>query len=159
MTTRRPKSKPRKLRLSGVGKKGVRTQFAALCYRVTKKGRLKVCLVTSRNSGRWILPKGWPMDGRSPARAAAQEAWEEAGVKGRSHDLCLGVYDYRKSTDRLRRPHLAMVYPLKVKQVFKSWPEAKQRRRRWATLEKAATLVQEPGLQAILAGFDPERLP
>lgn len=158
MTTRRPKSKPRKLQLSGVGKKGVRTQFAALCFRTTVKGKLKVCLITSRNSGRWILPKGWPIDGRTPARAAAQEAWEEAGLKGRSYDQCLGVYDYRKSTDRNQRPLLAMVYPLKVKEIAKSWPEARQRQRKWVTLPRAAELVSEPGLKLILEAFDPNGL-
>lgn len=158
VTSRRPKPKPRKLSLSGVGKRGVRTQFAALAWRITAKGRLKICLVTSRNSGRWILPKGWPMDGRTPGRAAAREAWEEAGVKGRASERCLGVFDYRKRSDKTRRPHLAMVYPLKVGSVSNTWPEMRFRRRRWVTPQKAATLVDAPGLQQILLAVDPARL-
>ncbi|MFC6583776.1 NUDIX hydrolase [Sulfitobacter aestuariivivens] len=54
----------------------MRTQFAALCYRV-KKGKVQVLLVTSRGTKRWIVPKGWPMDGKTPAQSAALEAWEE----------------------------------------------------------------------------------
>ena len=53
-------------------------QVAALCHRRTKAGQKEVLLVTSRGTGRWILPKGWPMRGKSDAQAAAQEAWEEA---------------------------------------------------------------------------------
>jgi 8-oxo-dGTP pyrophosphatase MutT (NUDIX family) len=67
----------------GGGKKSdVRTQFAALCYRVVKK-KVKVLVISSRGTGRWIVPKGWPMDGKTPADAALQEAWEEAGVIGK----------------------------------------------------------------------------
>ena len=62
--------------LRGAAKSDVRTQFAALCYRI-KRGKVQVLLVTSRRTKRWIVPKGWPMEGRTPADSAAQEAWEE----------------------------------------------------------------------------------
>ncbi|MFQ6553034.1 NUDIX hydrolase [Aestuariibius insulae] len=152
----RPLNKPRKLSLSGVSKRSVRTQFAALCWRV-KKGEVQICLVTSRTSKRWILPKGWPMHGRTPAGAAAIEAYEEAGLRGRSYDICLGVFDTRKHHDK-RQPYLALVYPIKVKTVLNNWPEKDERRRKWFTPEKAAERVDEPGLAEILRRFDPASL-
>ena len=76
-------------------KSDMRTQFAALCHR-RRAGRTEVLLVTSRGTGRWIAPKGWPVAGLTPAETALQEAWEEAGVRGRVEDLCLGLYSYVK---------------------------------------------------------------
>ena len=59
-----------------------RHQVAALCWRMGQGGAVEILLVTSRDTGRWVIPKGWPMDGKSASAAAAREAWEEAGVKG-----------------------------------------------------------------------------
>jgi len=84
--------------LHGARKGEVRSQFAALCYRI-KRGKVQVLLVTSRGSKRWIVPKGWPMEGKTPAASAKQEAWEEAGVYGRSVGSCLGVYSYAKDVN------------------------------------------------------------
>ena len=64
-----------------------------------KNNKIQVLLVTSRGSGRWILPKGWPMDGKTPAASAAQEAWEEAGVDGTPDSRPLGLFSYNKSLD------------------------------------------------------------
>jgi len=69
------------LSLHGAAKGEVRTQFAALPFRV-KEDKVQVLLITSRGTGRWIVPKGWPMEGKTPAESALQEAWEEAGVQG-----------------------------------------------------------------------------
>ena len=105
-------------------KRDLRTQFGALCYRV-RKGRPEVLLVTSRGSGRWIIPKGWPMDGKTPGQSAKAEAWEEAGVKGKLHKGCLGLFSYVKSDpDGADLPCVAMVYPLKVKSMADDFPEA-----------------------------------
>ena len=93
-----PKIRQLPLSLDGGGKRDVRSQFAALCYRV-KDGKTRVLLVTSRGTGRWIIPKGWPMDGKTPAETAAQEAWEEAGVTGKVQDMCLGLFSYRKTME------------------------------------------------------------
>jgi 8-oxo-dGTP pyrophosphatase MutT (NUDIX family) len=95
------------------------------------------------------------MDGRSPARAAAQEAYEEAGLKGRVSEICLGVYDYRKSLDK-KRPYLTIVYPMRVKEELTKWPEKKQRKRKWFSRNKAATKVLEPALKAMILAFDPQ---
>lgn len=134
-----------------------RLQVAALCYRVSG-GRCEVLLVTSRETGRWVLPKGWPMPGRSPWSAAAREAFEEAGVLGRSGRVCIGQYSY----DKLLKggaavPCRVCVYPLRVGKLLPDWPERRQRVRRWMTPRKAAARVAEPELAALLAGFDPDR--
>lgn len=71
-------------------RQGARTQYGALCWRL-KDGKPQVLLITSRRSGRWVLPKGWPMDGLSGPEAALTEAWEEAGVRGKVKPDCLGI--------------------------------------------------------------------
>lgn len=140
-------------------KSDVRTQFAALCYRV-KKDKIQVLLVTSRGSQRWILPKGWPMDAKTPAESAAIEAWEEAGVIGTPDPRPLGLFSYSKTLEDgdPDLPCVAMVYGLKVKSLADDYPEAGQRRRRWVSRKKAARLVDEPELSRILRDFDPRAL-
>jgi len=139
-------------------KSDVRTQFAALCYRINKS-KVDVLLITSRRSGRWIVPKGWPMDGLTPAQCALQEAWEEAGVVGKAQDRCLGLYSYNKFlTSKLGFPCVAMVYPVLVKSLKSEYPESDQRRRKWFSLKKAAARIGEPELARILRDFDPKML-
>lgn len=142
--------------LSGQSKRDVRSQFGALCWRMNK-GKCEVLLISSRNTGRWVIPKGWPMDGMTPAEAAAQEAWEEAGVSGRISDRAVGVYSYVKPLDTTRLPCLAMVFPLKVKTVHDTWPEKSQRTRRWFTQRKAATKVDEHELRQLITQFTPAK--
>jgi len=139
------------------GKKhDVRSQFAALCFRMVA-GKPQILLITSRRTKRWIVPKGWPVAGMTPADTAAQEAWEEAGVRGEVYDQCLGVFSYAKVMDENRAPLpcLTMVYPLAVSATAAQYPEVDQRRRKWFTPKKAATKVLEPELAHILSGFDP----
>lgn len=137
----------------------LRTQFAALCYRQTKSGT-EVLLITGRRTGKWKLPKGWPMKGRMPAKTAAQEAWEEAGVKGRPIDYCLGHYFYSKRTSTgITLPCMALIYPVQVETLKKSWPEVGQRRRKWFSPKKAARKLNSPELARALLNFDPARLP
>lgn len=150
-----PKQLP--ISLHGGGKRAARTQFAALCYRV-RRDKVQILLVTSRKRGRWIVPKGWPMDGKTPAASALQEAWEEAGVTGRSAGECLGVYSYLKERDEERDlPCLAMLYPVRVKSLAKRFPEAQERRRRWVSRKQAARLVAEPELAQMILDFDPRK--
>ena len=140
------------------GKTDVRTQFAALCYRL-KKDKVQVLLVTSRGSGRWIVPKGWPMDGKTPADSAATEAWEEAGVTGKTDTRPLGMFSYSKTfEDDEDLACVAMVYAIKVKKTAREYPEAKQRRRKWVSRKKAAAMVDEPELARIIRDFDPRVL-
>lgn len=138
-------------------KSDVRSQFAALCFRI-RRGKPEILLITARGSGRWILPKGWPMDGLTPADSAALEAWQEAGVSGEAFDRCLGLYSYSKSIAGTGLPIMTMVYPVRVKSLASKFPEAGQRRRKWFSPKKAAKKVAEPELARILKGFDPSRL-
>ena len=152
-----PMIKQLPLTLRGSHKSDVRSQFAALCYRV-QNGKLQVLLITSRGTGRWIIPKGWPIDGLTPAHSAAQEAWEEAGVMGKPVDLCLGLFSYRKFIEGEETlPCVAMVYPLKVKRLAKDFPEAGQRKMKWVSRKRAAQMVVEPELARILRDFDPRQ--
>lgn len=138
-------------------KSDVRSQFSALCYRF-RRGKPEILLITSRGSGRWIVPKGWPIDGLTPAASAAQEAWEEAGVIGTFDDRCLGLYSYSKSVGGEGFPIVTLVYPVKVKSLANSFPEVGQRARRWFSPKKAAKLVVEPELARIIKDFDPRQM-
>lgn len=140
--------------LLGQTKRDVRTQFGAICWRLHNK-KHQILLITSRNTRRWVIPKGWPMDGMTPAEAAAQEAWEEAGVTGKVSSRAAGVYSYMKPLDASKLPCLAMVFPLKVKTLHADWPEKSQREREWFSIKKAARMVSEPELQQIILRFDP----
>jgi 8-oxo-dGTP pyrophosphatase MutT (NUDIX family) len=145
--------------LHGGAKGSARTQFAALCWRV-RRGKLQVLLITSRRRKRWIVPKGWPMDGKTPAQCALIEAWEEAGVRGTESDDCIGVYSYarlREGEEDL--PCLAMLYPVKVKSLKKKFPEAKHRRRKWVSRKKAAKMVTERELGKLILGFSTPKKP
>ncbi|KAF0677014.1 NUDIX hydrolase [Profundibacterium mesophilum] len=149
--------KTRPMRLASARKRDVRTQFGALCWRI-RKDKVQVLLVTSRGTGRWVVPKGWPMDGETPADTAAIEAWEEAGVEGAVRDSCLGIFTYLKVMDGDDLPCVVAVFPIKVTKSHDTWPESKQRRRRWTSPKKAARLVAEPELARLLLDFDPRRL-
>ncbi|WP_108483607.1 NUDIX hydrolase [Oceaniglobus ichthyenteri] len=138
-------------------KREVRTQFGALCWR-RHNGEVQVLLITTRRTKRWIVPKGWPMGGETPAGAAAVEAFEEAGVEGKLYDTCLGMYAYTKEMEGDDLPCVVAVFPLKVTKKHKDWPEAHERTRQWFSPKKAAQLVQEPELKRILRTFDPKTL-
>lgn len=128
----------------------VARQVAALCWRM-RKGRAQVLLVTSRDTGRWVLPKGWPMAGLGPEAAAAREAWEEAGVEGKVTAEALGCYGYDKILrSRIALPCSVGVYPLRVQNLKGNFPERNQRRRKWFFAEEAARLVAEVELAALL---------
>jgi len=146
------------LRMEGSAKREVRTQFGALCFREVK-GETQVLMITSRNSRRWIIPKGWPMAGQTPAASAATEAFEEAGVEGKAYNVCLGLYSYLKLIDKGDDLHCAVsVFPLEVKTIHKTWPEGKERKRKWMSAKKAAARVREPELRKIIKGFDAKLL-
>lgn len=152
------KTKMRPMKLEPSQKREVRTQFGALCYR-TRDNHTQILLITSRGTGRWILPKGWPMADISPNDAALQEAWEEAGVEGKVMGNSLGIYSYRKLDDQIDLPCVVAVFPIKVQRLKSKYPEKEQRQRRWFAPKKAAELVSEPELAQIIRDFDPSILP
>lgn len=140
-------------------RENARSQFGAICYRL-QKGKPELLLITSRGSGRWVIPKGWPMPGETPADTAAIEAWEEAGVVGRVHPLCLGIFSYVKTVDRRHQmPCVVAVYGVMVRRLERSFPERGQRKRKWVTPKRAAQMVDEAELSQLLERFDPKDLP
>jgi 8-oxo-dGTP pyrophosphatase MutT (NUDIX family) len=134
-----------------------RTQFGALCWR-RHRGRIEVLLITSRDTGRWVIPKGGAIEGLSPAGSAAREAWEEAGVEGAVDEAVLGLFRYDKLLKSARRvPCEVQVHALRVARLAARFPERGQRRRRWFDAARAAPLVNEPDLRRLLAEL-PARL-
>lgn len=126
-------------------------QVAALCYRETNAGK-KILLVTSRGTGRWIVPKGWPIKGLDDPQAALQEAWEEAGVKSAEIETNpVGHYDYdKKRSGGDITPVKTQVYLAEVETLSETYPEDHQRERQWFSKDEAASRVQEPELKEIL---------
>lgn len=152
------KIRQKALQISDHDKRDVRTQFGALCWR-EQDDEVQVLLVTTKRSQRWILPKGWPVHNATPAEAALTEAWEEGGVVGKVQTICLGIFSYRKElSDDSNLPCVVAVFPVKVKELEKNWPEKDSRKRKWYSLKQAANLVEEPELSAILKKFDPSDL-
>jgi 8-oxo-dGTP pyrophosphatase MutT (NUDIX family) len=132
-----------------------RAQYAALPWRKLD-GRLEVLLITSRETRRWVIPKGWPIKGLKSAPSAAREAFEEAGVLGQISRKPLGQYHYDKRLRSGRVQHVRVtVFALKVAEESPVWPEQGQREKRWLTPAEAAPLVDEPELVALIAAFAP----
>lgn len=134
----------------GVGK---RRQVAALPWR-GEGAALQVLLVSSRETKRWVIPKGWPMKDRTDPAAAAQEAYEEAGLDGVIGEQPIGAYEYLK---RLKSGAARLVkvdvYPFQVTGGHPSWPEKGQRTLQWMSPIEAALGVQEPELRDVIARF------
>jgi 8-oxo-dGTP pyrophosphatase MutT (NUDIX family) len=108
-------------------------------------------LVTSRETRRWIIPKGWPQKGKAPHHSAAREAYEEAGVVGAVGRRSVGSFAYKKRFNNGRVMACEVhVFPLKVKRQRKQWPERRQREVKWVSAKEAAKKVQEPKLSAII---------
>jgi 8-oxo-dGTP pyrophosphatase MutT (NUDIX family) len=128
-----------------------RLQYAALPYRRSTGHRPEFMLVTSRDTRRWIIPKGWPKKGKSPHRSAAHEAFEEAGVLGAIGRRPVGSFAYAK---RLKNGGAVecevRVFPLQVKRQRKEWPEKQERRVKWLSASKAAEKVKDPVLSKII---------
>ncbi|RFC65428.1 NUDIX domain-containing protein [Fulvimarina endophytica] len=128
-----------------------RRQTAALPYRIKPGGELQVLLLTSRDTGRWVLPKGWPMPGKQLRRAAEIEAYEEGGVVGRTVKKPIGTYDYDKIDGRKKMPCRVHVFPMPVDDLLDEWPEQDERRREWFAAKDAAKKVDEKELRSLLA--------
>jgi 8-oxo-dGTP pyrophosphatase MutT (NUDIX family) len=131
-----------------------RRQVAALPWRRGKDG-LEILLVTSRETRRWVTPKGGRMVGMTDAAAAAREALEEAGVEGVVGDAPLGTFRYLKVLKR-RAPRwcVVAVYALEVRAEYPTWHEQAERERMWFTRDEAVRRVDEPDLKALITAFE-----
>ena len=128
-----------------------RRQVAALPLRLAKNGAIEILLVTSRDIGRWIIPKGWTSKGIKDCKAAAREAREEAGVKGKILREAIGTYRYIKRELGNGALIEVRVFLLKVSKRCKRWPEKRERRRAWFDIEDAASRVSDPELSILIA--------
>ena len=126
-------------------------QIGALPMHWDKKGNLRILMVTSRDTGRWVMPKGWLMDGKRPWAAAEIEALEEAGAVGHIGHEVIGTFHYDKGLDDgSSLPCRVDVYPMIVDKLKRRWKERNERRRHWFTPKAAAKRVQEPELERML---------
>jgi 8-oxo-dGTP pyrophosphatase MutT (NUDIX family) len=117
-----------------------------------------VLLITTRGGRQWLVPKGKPMRGLTPAQAAAEEAWEEAGVRGEIAAEPIGAFGHRKGSVFAGRRLQVDLYPLKVEMEAEDFPEAHERQRRWVSIPVALRLVRSPGLCALIALFGDQPL-
>ena len=125
-------------------------QYAAMPL-VQEQGATRVVLVTSRDTGRWVLPKGWAERRLSGAELAAKEAFEEAGLVGAVQAQSLGTYGYLKRLPRNAAMACRVeVFSMRVDTMLEDWPEREQRQRRSFTLAEAAETVAEAELQDLL---------
>jgi 8-oxo-dGTP pyrophosphatase MutT (NUDIX family) len=136
---------------------GAKQQFAALPWR--RAPGFEILLITSRETRRWVIPKGWPMPEKSAAESAAQEAYEEAGIRGQMAVQAMGLYGYSK---RLRggakKRFRVDVFAMEVTEVLDQWPEAHERARLWLSPVEALALVEEPELAALIRTFAGDQL-
>ena len=127
-------------------------QYAALPFRFHH--HLEILLISSRETHRWVIPKGWPMKGRKPHAAAAREALEEAGVVGRIAKQPVGSYQYIKRLKNGAPLQCTVdVFPMMVSRQRDRWREQDERTVRWFPAEEAAVAVEEPELQALIDEF------
>ncbi|MFZ2101356.1 MAG: NUDIX hydrolase [Oricola sp.] len=132
-----------------------KVQYGALPWRAID-GTLEVMLITSRDTGRWIIPKGWPHEGMTPARSAAQEAWEEAGITGAITKMPVGRYHYLKVLGEDDAVDCVVhVHAMEVEEEHPRWPENSQRKRQWFLRHEAADRVDEPDLREIILKCSP----
>jgi 8-oxo-dGTP pyrophosphatase MutT (NUDIX family) len=127
------------------------TQAGVIPYRIAD-GQVEVLLVTSRDTGRWVIPKGHVDAGMTPQEAACQEAWEEAGITGEvTTRMPLGFVPYlKKMKDGSNVPASIAVFPMLVEKQKNKWQERGERTRTWFPIGKAAELVNEPALSMLM---------
>jgi predicted phosphate transport protein (TIGR00153 family) len=129
------------------------TQYGVLPYRVADDGGIEILLITSKERGRWVIPKGNPIPFMLNHESAAREAFEEAGVEGPIALDPAGSYRYAKKRRGGSAPAIVNVYPLEVARMAAAWPEDRERIRQWFAPEAAAEAVEEPELKVIILSF------
>ncbi len=129
-----------------------RYQVAALCWRPEGEGEgIRILLLTSRETRRWIIPKGWPKTGLDAAATAREEAWEEGGVVTDEAGRHVGRYGYAKRMRGVPVGTEVDVFAFRVSELADDYPEAGQRERVWLAPSEAAARVDEPDLAQLLA--------
>jgi 8-oxo-dGTP pyrophosphatase MutT (NUDIX family) len=130
-----------------------RRQYAALPWRI--QGGPEILLLTSRDTRRWVIPKGWPMKGRKPHMTAALEALQEAGLLGKIAKAKFGSFHYDKRLNSGEAVVCSVdVFPLRVLRQRKKWPEKDQRITQWFPPAEASGLVDEPELSEMIRSFE-----
>lgn len=115
---------------------------------------VEIMLITSRDTGRWVLPKGWPEAKELLCEAAAREAGEEAGLSGTISHHEAGRYFYAKALASGEEvPCEVLVFPLQVDKIADRWKEKRSRTRKWVSPAEAVRMVNEPDLGQIIAYF------
>ncbi|MDE1938771.1 MAG: NUDIX hydrolase [Alphaproteobacteria bacterium] len=138
---------------TAAAKKTSGIQYAALPYRVSE-GTVEILLITSRRTRRWIIPKGWPVDGLQPPACAAREALEEAGISGEMEKRAIGHFRYFKHLRNGAGMSCKVdVFALKVTRERNAWAEKNDRERRWCMVADAAAAVAEPELRLMILKF------
>jgi 8-oxo-dGTP pyrophosphatase MutT (NUDIX family) len=127
-------------------------QFAALPFRL-EKSELRVMLITTRNKGRWSVPKGSPIPRMRPHRTAAQEAFEEAGVTGPVAKRAVGSFKHCRWKGERKQTIDVDVFPLKVCRQESWWPEKGERKAIWVSARRATRLVHKAALRRLIARF------
>lgn len=133
----------------------VARQIGALPLRREADGTQLVLLITSRDTRRWIIPKGWPWPGEEDWIAATEEAREEAGIVGHVQHDAIGSFTYEKRHPQGPMLVRVTVYLIEVTGMLEDWPESNERERAWFTLADAARVVMEPELKALLNDLVP----
>ena len=149
-------SSPLEKKRSGgrVSRPDVALQYGAICLRFSPGSdrAIEVLLITSRDTGRWVIPKGWGMAKKTSFEVAKQEAWEEAGIRGRVWKKSIGSFEYGKVLhDGETVPAQVRVHLILVSRVEQHFPEEDERTLRWCSPLEAAQLVDEPDLKALFA--------
>jgi 8-oxo-dGTP pyrophosphatase MutT (NUDIX family) len=138
---------------TGMQKRSIknRRQYGVLPCSIEQDGSIRIMLITSRETGRWVIPKGWPVPKLKPREAAMREAYEEAGLIGKVLSKSVGSYQYPKRfTSGVSVSCDVKVYLMAVEQQVEAWPEKDQRRTRWFDPLTAASIVDEKGLADII---------
>lgn len=128
-------------------------QVGALPYRLSAEGEPELLLVTSRGTGQWLIPKGWPMEGLTNAEAAAREAYEEAGLLGEAFETPIGAYTYEKARkgEEAVSPFSVEVYLMRVERQLTYWPEAAERTIVWVSPAQAQAMIANASLAGLIA--------
>lgn len=128
---------------------GATSQVAAIPIR-RLDGRPEVLLVTTRGTGRWTVPKGWPLADSLGSECAAREAFEEGGVRGHVEPYSLGTFEYWKRTKKSRVYLQVTAFALHVEQVTLDWPERSERKRAWFSPDVASRLINNDDLSVLI---------